>query len=272
MIMGGGAKKRVLIVSGEARALAEIKKELRQSFETGIAQPEAALAALEALGADAVVVCAGEQGAGLYAFAELCAEAAKRGAPVLFLAQRDDEGDEASAFAMGASDYAVKRRSGSGALIKRLRLRILAAEAFRACGANAPASPEELLRGKTILIAEDVELNREILAAMLSGIEGLELDFAEDGREALNKFRQNAGKYAMVFLDIHMPEMDGIQAAEAIRRLPGGAAGETPIFALSASGEQSESARRCLNAGMNGFLPKPVDYDAFLSLCAEYLA
>ncbi len=262
-------KKHILVVSGDPRALAEAKKELMHSYDVGIAAEGAAVAALEAYGADAVIICADGQSGGLTAFTALFAEAERRGIPVLVLAQSDDESAEASAFALGAVDYCIKRSAGSGALVKRLSLRILASEAVREV--PAPVPPEELLRGKTILIAEDVEINRDILAAMLSGVEDLTLDFAEDGMEALEKFEQHQDRYAIVFLDVHMPRMDGIQAAKAIRSLDSEAARNTPVFALSANGSESDSARLCEEAGMNGFLQKPVDYEEFIDICSEYI-
>ncbi len=263
MAIFGDLKSRVLIVSGDPRELAGLKKELMRSFEINIAASgSAALAVLEAYGADAIVICAGE--ADLSSFAGLAREANAGGVPVLVLAQHDDENLEMAAFAMGAVDYAVIRRSGSGALTKRLQLRVSAP-------LRMPLKPpEERLRGKTILIAEDVELNRDILAAMLAGVEGLTLDFAEDGKEALDKYKENAARYSLVFLDIHMPKMDGIAAARAIRGLSAEAA-RLPIFALSASGSESESMRLCEEAGMNGYLQKPVDYDEFIRICADYV-
>ncbi len=256
MFGGAGWKSRVLIVSQDPRELAELKKELMRFFEINIAaNAEAAKTALEAYGADALVVLAGED---ISAFAALSGEARAKSVPAVFLARSDDEGLEAAALAMGG-DYAVKRRS-AGALVKRLQARI----------SERAAPPEEALRGKTLLIAEDVELNRDILAAILSGVEGLTLDFAADGEEALEKYRSNARLYSMVFLDIHMPKMDGIAAAKAIRGLSGEAA-KVPVFALTASGAESESVRLCEEAGMNGYLQKPVDYDEFIRVCAKYI-
>ena len=265
MTIFGERKNRVLIVSGDPRVLAGLKKELMRSFAVNIAaQGGAALAVLEAYGADAIVICPG--GGELSELAGLAREADIRGIPILVMAEKDDEELEEAAFKFGAADYAIIRRSGSGALTKRLQLRICAITRR-----SAPAKPpEEVLRGKTLLIAEDVELNRDILAAMLSGIEGLTLDFAEDGAEALEKYRRCAGRYSMVFLDIHMPIMDGISTAKAIRGLSAEAA-RMPIFALSASGSESESMRLCEEVGMNGYLSKPVDYDEFLKICAEYI-
>ncbi len=268
MAIFGGRKSRVLIVSGDPLVLAGLKKELMRAFEVNIAAPGgAALTVFNACGADAVLVCA--DSGDMSPFAGLAREASYKGVPVLVLARGDDEAVEAAAFAMGAADYAIKRSPGNDALVKRLRLRIRENTPLGAGGALSP--PEDALRGKTLLIAEDVELNRDILAAMLSGIEGLTLDFAEDGAQALEMYRNNAGRYTMAFFDIHMPNMDGISAARAIRGLSPEAA-RLPIFALSASGPESESMRLCEEAGMNGFLSKPVDYDEFLKICAEYIA
>ncbi len=262
----GARKSRVLIVSGDPRELAGLKKELMRCFEINIAATgDAALAVLGAYGADAVLICTHD--GDLSIFEELTSEARNNSVPFIVLALTDDESLEAAAFTMGAADYAIKRLSGSGALMKRLQLRIQERAQLGAGKSYSP--PEEVLRGKTILIAEDVELNRDILAAMFSGIEGLTLDFAQNGAEALELYRRNPCGYAMAFLDIHMPVMDGIAAARAIRAL-GEEGMRLSIFALSASGSESESIKLCEAAGMNGYLQKPVEYDEFVKLCAEY--
>lgn len=260
-------QKRVLVVSGDPRTLAEIKRGLMRRFTVALAAPgEPARAQLAAHGADALVAII--EGDGWGELTKLCDHAARMGIPALFLAKDDDERDELRAFSAGAADYAIKR-DGYDALIARLELRIRAGEAER--GALS-VEPGGLLAGRTILIAEDVELNRQIMEAMFSEAEGMAVDFAENGLEALEMFIKAPERYLAVFLDIHMPKMGGLDASRAIRSLQSPAAREVAIYALSASDGEDEIRRQCAEAGMDGFVQKPVEYEAILNICVECAA
>lgn len=270
--------KNILVISNVPRTLAEIKKELFRQYGISIAATEEiALAALEADGADAVLICIDKHGSGMIptAFSKVCPYAAQRGIPVLFLAEQDNEEDEAAAFAMGAADYSMKRNPGGHSLINRLQLRIRAAEWERLHTGSETypsaqeAAPEALLANKTILIAEDIPLNREIIGMMLADVAGLTLEFACDGREAVEKFRENAGRYSLILMDIQMPEMNGLEAAKAIRSLNSKNALEIPIIALTADTGEKD-IRALLEAGMNSYLEKPMDYESFVGICAKY--
>lgn len=269
------ANKRILVISGEPRVLAGIKKELMNYFEVFIAaMGDAALAALKTREVSAIIIYVNQDRENAFStFADLSEYAADRGIPVLFLAEHDNEGDEIAAFTLGAADYFVKRPAGGTALIHRICLRIRAGENGRALNgagkALDPAHPEPLLSGKTILIAEDVALNREIMAAILSETDGLTLEFACDGAEAVEKFERHMGIYSLILMDIHMPRMDGLSAARAIRQMDAEAARKIPIIALTASAEEEDVAQ-CRNAGMDAFLQKPLDYEEFLRVSAEY--
>jgi PAS domain S-box-containing protein len=111
-------------------------------------------------------------------------------------------------------------------------------------------------RHARILLAEDNEVNREVVLALLEGV-GLSADTAANGREALERARQ--GRYDLVLMDMQMPEMSGLEATRALRLLPGWA--ETPIVALTANAFDGDR-RACIAAGMTDFLAKPLQVDA----------
>jgi CheY-like chemotaxis protein len=121
---------------------------------------------------------------------------------------------------------------------------------------NETISTEALLKrdhsGKHVLIAEDNEFNRELVGLMLSET-GLILDFAEDGKVALDKAQSKL--YDLILMDMQMPEMSGVDSTKAILQLPAHAA--TPIIALTGNAF-AEDRQICLEAGMNDHLAKPM--------------
>lgn len=119
--------------------------------------------------------------------------------------------------------------------------------------------------GKRILLAEDVELNREIVLSLLTPT-GIKFDCAADGVEAVELFKANADAYDMIFMDIHMPQMDGYEATRQIRGLDSPWAKAIPIIAMTANVFRQD-IDKCLACGMNDHLGKPLDItDMFLKL------
>ena len=113
------------------------------------------------------------------------------------------------------------------------------------------------LKGRKILVAEDVDINREILAFQLKE-KGMRCELVSNGKEALEHFKKSKGnEYDLILMDVHMPVMDGISAAKQIRKLER-KDNDIPIVAISADGfeEDEEESRK---AGMNVHLRKPVD-------------
>lgn len=114
----------------------------------------------------------------------------------------------------------------------------------------------------TVLVVDDIEINREIAATLLED-EGYSILMAENGREALELFEKSAeGSIDVVLTDISMPEMDGYSLAKAIRSLDRSDADSTYIIALSAYG-YSESKDQVEQSGMNAFINKPFDVERF---------
>ena len=124
-------------------------------------------------------------------------------------------------------------------------------------------------KGSHILLAEDIEINREIASALLSPTEII-IDFAETGLEALQKFSKDPHKYELILMDIHMPEMDGYEATRKIRALADPYAQEVPIVAMTANVFR-EDIEKCLAAGMNDHIGKPIDIEELVQKLAIYL-
>jgi PAS domain S-box-containing protein len=138
--------------------------------------------------------------------------------------------------------------------------------------------------GKRILLAEDVEINREIVITVL-GPMGIVIDEAVDGHEAFEKFSAAPDTYDLIFMDIHMPGMDGyetarkIRASEAERRekmefpeeTPKEHPQDVPIIAMTAN-VFKEDVEKCLAAGMNGHVGKPLDFDEVITILKKYLS
>jgi CheY-like chemotaxis protein len=125
------------------------------------------------------------------------------------------------------------------------------------------------LNGKRVLLAEDNDVNREIVLALLEPT-GIELDCAVNGAEALAKFAAHPQNYDMVLMDVMMPEMDGYEATQGIRALSDPYAQQIPIVAMTAN-VFKEDVDKALASGMNDHIGKPVDYQTLLATLRNYL-
>jgi len=123
--------------------------------------------------------------------------------------------------------------------------------------------------GYRILLVEDVEINREIVMALLEPTQ-VDIDCAENGAEALRMFTESPKSYNLVFMDIQMPIMDGYEATRRIRASKADNASAIPTVAMTAN-VFNDDVRQCLEAGMDGHLGKPVDFDAVLKVLRKYL-
>jgi signal transduction histidine kinase/CheY-like chemotaxis protein len=144
------------------------------------------------------------------------------------------------------------------------------------CAQNLP-TPEEgpqtetdRFEGKRLLLAEDVEINQEIVFSLLEPTR-MEIDCAGNGAEAVRLFAESPERYDMIFMDVQMPEMDGYEATNHIRSFDNPWAKEIPIVAMTANVFR-EDVERCLAAGMNGHIGKPLDIEELMSVLRRYLA
>ena len=133
------------------------------------------------------------------------------------------------------------------------------------------SQPEEIsFPGKRILVVEDNELNMEIICTILENY-GIETEQAVNGKEAVRRMEESVpGYYDMIFMDIMMPEMDGLEATRTIRNLDREDCKKIPIYAMSANAFD-EDVKRSLASGMNGHLSKPVNLQVLEKTLREVL-
>ncbi|MDR1732010.1 MAG: response regulator [Synergistaceae bacterium] len=137
---------------------------------------------------------------------------------------------------------------------------------------TADRPPEKVVSwpGRHILLAEDVDINREIVKSLLEPT-SVEIDCATNGREAVSMFSENPDRYDMIFMDVQMPEMDGYEATRRIRALDAPRSREIPIIAMTANVFR-EDVEKCLAAGMNSHVGKPLNLEEVMQKLDEYLA
>jgi PAS domain S-box-containing protein len=127
----------------------------------------------------------------------------------------------------------------------------------------------DALEGKHMLVAEDVEINQEILAALLEDTK-VDIDFATNGLAVVDMFKKQSEKYDLILMDIQMPDLDGLGATRQIRALGIDKAVSIPIIAMTANAF-NEDVKACIDAGMNGHLAKPIEMDEVMKTLAKYL-
>ncbi len=125
------------------------------------------------------------------------------------------------------------------------------------------------LAGYHVLLAEDVEINREIVHQALEGT-GLQITDAVDGRVALDLVRAGPGRYDLILMDVNMPEMDGYEATRLIRQLPFEHARTVPILAMTANAF-SEDIQKSLASGLDDHLTKPLHFETLIAKLHQHL-
>jgi PAS domain S-box-containing protein len=134
---------------------------------------------------------------------------------------------------------------------------------------DTPELKSNIFEGKKLLLAEDIEINREIIMSLL-GDTGITIDCAENGQEALEMVEAAPAKYDIVFMDVQMPQMDGLEATRHIRALPALSGVELPIIAMTAN-VFKDDIESCLAAGMDDHFGKPIDVEVMLAKLQKYL-
>lgn len=123
--------------------------------------------------------------------------------------------------------------------------------------------------GRTLLLAEDIEINREIMLTVLEETK-VKVVCACDGEQALRAFEEEPERYDLILMDVQMPCMDGLTATRKIRALDHPRAKTIPILAMTANAFK-EDAQMCREAGMNEHLSKPLDVDILFRTLSEYI-
>ena len=155
------------------------------------------------------------------------------------------------------------REAGANGFVSKPLFRSTLYDKINAVTGKKPESvePEDDhsdLNGMNILVAEDNDINWEIISAMLAMF-GIDSERAENGKVCLDKLQKaEKGSYDLIFMDVQMPEMNGLDATRAIRKLEDPWASSIPVVAMTADAF-SENITECLDAGMNGHIAKPID-------------
>ena len=165
----------------------------------------------------------------------------------------------------------VESEPGKGSIFTvTLKHRIADEGYYKKMHAENPGTGSEILAGKNILLAEDNDLNAEIVVAILERF-GLKAERVEDGIQCVSRIKNMpAGTYDMILMDIQMPKMDGYQATQEIRHLPDQDKACIPIVAMTANVFE-EDKRDAAAAGMNGHIAKPIQADDLLPTLVEII-
>ena len=200
---------------------------------------------------------------GLEAAERIRAREETRTLPIVLISAYAGKEEEARCAALGVNVFLPKPITASSlfdAVVEAQGARVHAAR-------RALDAPLEREFDVQVLLAEDNEANQMVASEILGRL-GIELDIANNGREALEMVRAARGKYAAVLMDMQMPEMDGLAATRAIREDP--TLHDLPIIAMTANAMKAD-LDACLAAGMNDHITKPIERKALLQTLRRWL-
>lgn len=187
--------------------------------------------------------------------------------PPLFMISAHDLAEvKENAEAVGIIEFLSKPFTASD-LYDAIARRFSVRRNGEAAKAKVPASPTVNLHGTRVLVVDDNDINRQIAQEVLES-EGIEVELAVNGRDAVDLVADAGRPFDAVLMDIQMPEMDGYAATRAIRNLPSGKS--LPIVAMTAHA-MPEERERCLKEGMNDHVAKPFDAADLLAKLAKYV-
>ena len=200
---------------------------------------------------------------GLEAAERIRAREETRALPIVLISAYAGKEEEARCAAVGVNVFLPKPITASSlfdALVEAQGARVHSAR-------RALDTPLEREFDVRVLLAEDNEANQMVASEILGRL-GLEIDIANNGREALEMARAGRGKYAAVLMDVQMPEMDGLAATRAMRSDP--ALHDLPIIAMTANAMKAD-LDACLTAGMNDHITKPLDRKSLVQTLRRWL-
>ena len=247
----------VLAVDDEAENLHLLAQVLKESYRLAFAKDgKQALQAIRKVRPDLVLLDIMMPGMGGYAILEhIKSDEAVCDTPVIFITSLSGEGDKDKGLSAGAVDYITKpfQREDVLARVKNH----LTGNGIE----KIPVKKESL----NILLVEDNEINCYLAAESLKKY-SQEVTTAGDGKECLAMLEDN--DFDIVLMDVMMPKMDGFEATRFIREREGKEGGHLPIIALTAGASREDEAR-CMEAGMDDYLVKPIDFDLLMKkICA----
>ena len=196
-------------------------------------------------------------------------EATGEGSIVIMISANDWNAVEKEAIEAGV-DHFIPKPLFPSSLINAINI-CMGLEMYEALNETAQNTqkPSYDFSGHVILVAEDVEINREIMTALLEET-GLSIEYAENGEIAVSMFAASPGKYDLILMDINMPVMDGYEATRRIRACGQAMANDIPIIAMTAN-VFKEDIEKCLACGMNDHTGKPIDAPQLLVQLNRYL-
>jgi signal transduction histidine kinase len=173
---------------------------------------------------------------------------------------------------MGGSIW-VESNHGEGSTftftVKMMQSAVDASDIVRLQADDGKLSVEGWFKGRRILLVEDVEINQEVVKLLLEPTL-VTIDCARNGAEAASMFSQSPAQYDLILMDVQMPEMDGYEATRYIRAFDAPSAKTVPIIAMTANVFR-EDVEKCLDAGMNDHVGKPLDVNEFYDTLRKYL-